>query len=543
MIPWILLILLLLVYSATLPVLMKRAGMSSPLAYIPIVNIIPFLKMMKRPWWWFFLFLVPGVNLIMLTIINVEMGISFNKRSMSDQWFFGLLPWWALPKLAFAEPQQKFVGPRDWTGKKKSTMREWGEAIIFAVVAASVIRTFAFEAFTIPTGSMENSMLVGDYLFVSKMTYGAKIPQTPFSVPFVHNHLPGSMTNSYTEWFSLPYYRLPGWGKVERFDPVVFNFPVNDTILVHPTLCGYDYHSYLRQDAIHFAGTVEKYLSNTAKYEGIARKNFITKKVCITCGNAPIEGIRYRPMDKKENFVKRCIGLPGDDFEIRDRQIFVDGKPLENPVDAMWKYQVVTSDVSQLRKVMEKNNINIHPGKGYFESFRNVDSLYQVSLTDKALKELEKISSIKKIVAVSDPPGSSGPFQIWPNSVEAPFNMWTHDNMGPFHIPAEGETIQLTPENIILYKRLIDVYENNEYQEKAGKIFINGQETTSYTFKHNYYWMMGDNRHSSLDCRFWGMVPEDHVVGKPVFTWFSKNQQDNHGNGKVRWSRMMHSVK
>jgi len=200
MIPWIFLLALIVIYSITLPVLLKRAGVSNAvLGYIPLVNFFPFLKMIKRPWWWFFILLCPGINLLMLVIMNVELGIAFGKRSTKDQWFFGALPWVAIPQLAFKQKEVAYVGPRDWTGKKKSTMREWGEAIVFAVVAASIIRTFFFEAFTIPTPSMEKSMLVGDYLFVSKMSYGAKIPQTPVSVPFVHNALPGGMTHCQVE--------------------------------------------------------------------------------------------------------------------------------------------------------------------------------------------------------------------------------------------------------------------------------------------------------------------------------------------------------
>jgi signal peptidase I len=191
MIPWILLILLIVVYSITLPKLLTRAGLSPTLGYIPIVNFLPFLKMIKRPWWWFLLLLCPGVNLLMLVVINVELGIVFGKRSTKDQWMFGALPWYAISNLAFTDKGALYIGARDWTGKKKSFMREWGEAIVFAVVAASVIRTFFIEAFTIPTPSMEKSMLVGDYLFVSKTSYGAKIPQTPVSVPFVHNALAG----------------------------------------------------------------------------------------------------------------------------------------------------------------------------------------------------------------------------------------------------------------------------------------------------------------------------------------------------------------
>ena len=202
MIGWILLIALVLVYSVSLPPLLKRAGLNSALGYIPLFNFLPMLKMIKRPWYWFFVILCPGINLFLLIILNVELGIAFGKRSTKEQWMFGALPWLALPQLAFKETALPFLGPRDWTGKKKTMAREWTEALLFAVIAASAIRTFFFEAFTIPTPSMEKSMLVGDYLFVSKMSYGPKVPQTPLAIPFLHNALPGGMTNSYIEAMS-----------------------------------------------------------------------------------------------------------------------------------------------------------------------------------------------------------------------------------------------------------------------------------------------------------------------------------------------------
>jgi signal peptidase I len=294
MIPWILLILLIVVYSITLPKLLTRAGLSPTLGYIPIVNFLPFLKMIKRPWWWFLLLLCPGVNLLMLVVINVELGIVFGKRSTKDQWMFGALPWYAISNLAFTDKGALYIGARDWTGKKKSFMREWGEAIVFAVVAASVIRTFFIEAFTIPTPSMEKSMLVGDYLFVSKTSYGAKIPQTPVSVPFVHNALPGGMKNSYVDWFTLPYFRLPGLGDVERMDPVVFNFPNGDTIMVDPFYAGHDYFSYVRKEGMFLAGGYDKYKLSPEKYNQMARDEFENKHTCrILCQRKRCEKLSH----------------------------------------------------------------------------------------------------------------------------------------------------------------------------------------------------------------------------------------------------------
>lgn len=542
MIPWIFLLALILIYSITLPILLKRAGVSNTvLGYIPIANFFPFLKMIKRPWWWFFILLCPGINLLMLVIMNVEMGIAFGKRSTKDQWFFGALPWVVIPQLAFKQKEVAYVGPRDWTGKKKSTMREWGEAIVFAVVAASIIRTFFFEAFTIPTPSMEKSMLVGDYLFVSKMSYGAKIPQTPVSVPFVHNALPGGMTNSYVDWFSLPYFRLPGFGNVERYDPVVFNFPNGDTILVDPFYAGHDYHSFLRNEAIMFANGYNSYLKNPEKYNQMARDNFARKKKCNFCGAeqgraVSIGGVKGRPMDKKENYVKRCIGLPGEDLQIINHQVLINGQPIADPEGMMLSYNFEMKNRQALKKVFQDYKVNIN------DRDLNGESGATSSFTKS---DVEKLKANPELVSieVNNDTLRENMLAIFPNSHLAPFNKWSRDNFGPIHIPAKGETIQLTPENIATYKRAITSYEGNTWEQREGKIFINGNEATSYTFKQDYYWMMGDNRHQSADSRYWGFVPEDHIVGKPVFTWFSKEDKSYQETGEIRWGRMFRTVK
>ena len=569
-IPEILLGLLIITYCITLPSLLKRAGRDqSMLGYIPIVNFFPFLKMIKRPWWWIFLILIPGVNLIMLAIINVELGISFGKRSTKDQWLFGALPWFAIAKLTFQEKEAGFMGARDWTNVKKSFAREWGEAIIFAVVAASVIRSFFLEAFTIPTPSMERSMLVGDYLFVSKMSYGAKLPQTPVSVPFVHNTLPGSMTNSYVDWFSLPYFRLPGFGSVERFDPVVFNFPHGDTILVHSYYAGHDYYGILRNEAQGIAArelkakmtssidsidyyALDYYYENESRFLNEARINFTEKKVCQSCaengklikGGVKIDGLRARPVDKKENYIKRCIGLPGDNLEIKDRQVYINGTAVENPLGLQYNYDLKfepTYTPEQVRqsilKIIEQFELNLTETAADFTL-----KTATMPMTSEIAAEVAKLSYVDSIAVSNAPLSENNGGTYFPSSNLAPYKTWSVDNFGPVHIPAKNETITLTIENLPLYKRVIDVYEDNTLEVKGGKIFINGVETTSYTFKYNYYWMMGDNRHNSADSRVWGFVPENHVVGKAVFTWFSKEDPNYRGSSAIRWNRMFKFV-
>ena len=504
----------------------------------------------------------------MLAIINVELGISFGKRSTKDQWLFGALPWLAIAKLAFKDKEAGFIGARDWTNVKKSFAREWGEAIIFAVVAASVIRSFFLEAFTIPTPSMERSMLVGDYLFVSKMSYGAKLPQTPVSVPFVHNTLPGSMTNSYVDWFSLPYFRLPGFGSVERFDPVVFNFPHGDTILVHPYYAGHDYYGILRNEAQALAAlelkskmtssldsidyyALDYYYANESRFLNEARANFIEKETCLSCsdngklvrGGVKIDGLRARPVDKKENYIKRCIGLPGDNLEIKDRQVFINGQAIENPQGLQYNYFIkieptyTTEQVQQsVIKICTQFELNL-PGKNEFFGHNVI-----LPMTSEIAAEVAKLSYVDSIEQSLSPLTENNSGSYFPSSNLAPYKTWSVDNFGPVHIPAKNETITLTLENLPLYKRVIDVYEDNTLEVKGGKIFINGVETTSYTFKYNYYWMMGDNRHNSADSRVWGFVPENHVVGKAVFTWFSKEDPNYRGSSAIRWNRMFKFV-
>ena len=548
LIPWILLLLLIAIQCATTPALMKRSGLTFKLpGFIPVLHFLPMLKIIGRPWYWFLLLLVPGVNLIMLVIVNVEMGIVFNQRSSASQWKFGALPWYALYELAFKKNEEKYVGPRNWKDKKKSWGREWGEAILVAVVAASIIRSFTFEAFTIPTPSMEASMKVGDYLFVDKFTYGTRLPMTPVSIPFFHNAIPGGLTNSYVEWFSLPYMRTPGFGKVERFDPVVFNFPNGDTVLVDPYYVGHNYYELLRNEAITMAGNnVELYLSDKAKYDAMARNNFNEKKTCKSCrentpggrGNLKIGGTRYRPLDKKEMYIKRCIGLPWETLELRDGQVYINGSAIENKVGMMWNYIVSVSSpsaISKLQRDFGKLNSELQ-----IANQEGTELLVPLT-TDEANRMRGMTSDFPSVVQFQDTT-SDNSLSIYPNAADYPFNSWTSDRFGPLTIPAEGMTIEMSHDAFVRYGRVIGAYEGNSIQEKDGKIFINGQEAATYTFKQNYYFMMGDNRHHSADSRFWGFVPEDHIVGKAVFTWFSKENMDYHGSNKIRWDRIFHLV-
>jgi len=352
-------------------------------------------------------------------------------------------------------------------GQRKSAFREWVDAIIFAVIAATIIRTFFIEAYTIPTPSMEKSLLVGDFLFVSKVSYGARIPITPLSFPFAHHTMPLIGGKSYLEWIKIGYHRLPGFGKIKNGDVVVFNWP--------------------------------------AENEG-------------------------RPVDKKENYIKRCIAIPGDTIDIRSANVYINGQPFPLPPGAQTSYHIVTdgSDFSEAAK----KRLELRDG----QAISPTD--YEFNLTTKAVDEIKDFGNVKKLEPLVVPKGVYQDF-IFPFDERY---KWNFDNFGPVWVPKKGATIKLDSLNIALYRRAIGEYEGNKLEERDGKIFINGKETNEYTFKMDYYFMMGDNRHNSSDGRFWGFVPEDHIVGKGVFIWMS---WDTNGSflSKIRWSRLFHTIK
>lgn len=535
LIPWILLGILLLEHIVFLPALFERAGLNKTHGFIPGLNYWTWLKTIGRPWYWLILLVIPGVNLIMLVIMHVELGINFGERSTVDQWKQGALPWVFLPVLS--RSGFKYVGKRDWNNIKKSTGREWGESILWALVVATVVRTFIFEAFMIPTGSMEGSMLVGDYLYVSKTSYGPKVPQTPFSVPLIHNALPGSMVPSYTEWFALPYTRLPGIREVERYDAVVFNFPHGDTIVVDPQWAGHDYYAILRMEAIKRAGgNVETYVNDPAPYEAQARAA-LEKRF----------GIRARPLDKTENYVKRCVALPGETISAEYGQLFINGEALDPPAGVQCEYTITFSSLTEKQRAITGLDLtDIDTGldnlskKEKRQRARKLQVIWALTADERT--KLENSGMATNIERV-DLSYRRGRLEIFPNTYLPEFNAWDPDNFGPITLPSRGMTIELTPRNIALYRRAISTYEEHDLEIVGDDVRIDGQPATTYTFGLDYYWMMGDNRHRSADSRMWGFVPETHIVGRASFVWFSKQNAAQHGESKIRWDRMFNSVK
>ncbi|MFW5751733.1 MAG: S26 family signal peptidase [bacterium] len=413
----------------------------------------------------------------------------------------------------------------NWTFWKKregknSTFIEWLDALIFAVIAVTFINIFFFQNYKIPTGSMEKSLLVGDHLYVSKMAYGPKVPNTPLSFPFTQNVMPVINTKSYLEWIKLPYKRLAGFREIKRDDIVVFNFPAGDTVVVEYFQQGY--HANIRSFAQSFKMNDiqnNKPVKTKTQYEKLAEQ-YIWDNLTVV----------VRPVDRRDNYIKRCVAIPGDTLLIEKGQISVNGEPQQEIENVQYKYSIRTK--SQInpkafeRMGIAKDDRAMIPNYGY-----------RIPLTDK---NAEKIRQLNNVLSIEKDLAQPGEYDenIFPHDPDYPWNM---DNFGPLWIPAKGATVQLNPDNIALYHRIINHYEGNALQVKDGKIYINGEPATEYTFEMDYYFMIGDNRHDSADSRFWGFVPEDHVVGRPVFIWLSLDK-DKKFLGKIRWNRLFKSA-
>jgi len=385
---------------------------------------------------------------------------------------------------------------------KQTKVIEWVDAIIFAVIAATFIRLFFIEAYTIPTSSMEKSMMVGDYLFVSKTAYGPKMPNTPISFPFVHHTMPLSSTmKSFSTIIHYPYRRIAGFGKVKNDDVVVFNFPEGDTVAINmPDRSYYD--------------LVRMY----------SRERVINDK-------ASFGDIIYRPVDKRENYIKRCIAIAGDSLKIIKGQVFVNGKPQKEIPGIQYKYLINTNGTPINASALEKLDITQ-------SDIEESDSRYLISLTTEQLKKMDGLKFILSKERRTYPTDFVDP-ALFP--VDPKF-AWNLDNFGPIWVPKKGVTINLSLNNLPLYKRIIAVYEENDLKIKDGAIYINGAPASTYTFKMDYYWMMGDNRYNSADSRYWGFVPEDHVVGKASFVWLSLDKNKSFLS-KIRWDRFFMAVK
>jgi signal peptidase I len=503
-----LLLIILIPLSFTLPTIFawkvfEKAGQPGYITLIPYYNLFIWLKIVNKPWWWYIFLVIPFINVFVYMLLVVEMLKCFNKFGLGQQALAVIFPFGYLPYLGFTE-KEKFTDPKDRIKRKKSITREWVDAIIFAVIAASIIRIFLIEAYTIPTSSMEKSLLVGDYLFVSKIAYGPKVPNTPIAFPFVHHTMPLSKTaKSYLEWIKLPYYRFAGFNNVDHNDAVVFNYPDGDTVSL-------------------------KFQSNISYYS-LARE-YGRERVMKDQRN--FGEITARPVDKRENYIKRCIGLPGDTLQIIDQVVYLNGKANENPGKKQFHYYITTDGNPINSRILDKLNISK-------DEIRRNDNGYIIPLSEEVAVKLNEFPNIKNMEK------RVFPADYWDKNVfphDSAYK-WNLDFFGPLYLPKQGDVLELNAKNIKLYDRIIHAYECHDLKVEDGKIFIDGKETTKYTVEMDYYWMMGDNRHNSADSRVWGFVPEDHIVGKAVFIWLSLDKDKPLFGGKIRWAKIFRFVK
>lgn len=514
--------------------LFEKAGYAGWKAIVPFYNLYICTKIAGKGTLWFVMLLIPVLNVVIWLLIVIDIARAFGKDGFWAGLWAMVIPFFYLPKIGF-DDKVKYVGdPHEvYKNRKKSSGREWADAIAFAVVAATCIRTFFFEAFTIPTTSMEGTLKAGDFLFVSKFHYGARFPLTPIAFPFAHHTMPLIGGNAYSRLIELPYMRFPGLEDISRNDIVVFNFPEGDTVFLPQAEASY--YNLLR-------GKAEKYRQiDIAHHEEVRTMNYYTKKA----RNAYISSgeLAIRPVDKEDNYIKRCVGLPGDSIAVRAGVLYVNGQQAFSPPHketsyiATFKKGVDTNRVQDLlfhTVDLPKMDAYVMREPGMqVEAIINMEAddyqkVKNSGLTESIYPEFDTAFDLQASV------------EIFPHDDAIMHN--TVDNFGPIWIPKKGVTISITPQNFPIYKRIIEVYEHNTVTRDAkGNLLCNGQPLTQYTFRQNYYWMMGDNRHNSADSRYWGYVPEDHIVGKPVLIWFSWNPDLPifQRIGHIRWNRMM----
>jgi signal peptidase I len=443
-----------------------------------VYNAIVLMKIIGRPTWWTVLLFIPIINLILFPVIWVETLRSFGKKTTLDT-FLGIATFGFY--IYYVNYTQKLNYITDRSIHPENKTADTISSLLFAIVVATLVHTYLIQPYTIPTSSLEKSLLVGDFLFVSKINYGARVPMTTVSLPMVHDTIPLTKKKSYLNWPQLPYLRLPSLEAIKRSDIVVFNWPA---------------------DTVHFFGDRETI------------------------------GLR-KPIDKKSNYVKRCVGVPGDHLSIKDGIIYIDNKVLQLPERAkpQFSYTVTTDSKTPIDFEAVLKELDVTDGAGYKTDLR--DTLYIRALTAagaERLKNLPGITSVNREI-------SKGPEEgIFPNN-----NKWNRDNFGPIYVPQKGKSVALTLESLPFYKTIITDYEKKDLKVNGNEIRIDGKVVTKYTFDQNYYWMMGDNRHNSEDSRYWGFVPENHIVGKPIFIWMSWDTNGK-GLGKIRWERLFTTV-
>jgi signal peptidase I len=439
--------------------------------------------------------------------------------------------WWGLLVIPFIydvyiTKKIKWQWWKDAEGPVRWVM-SWVDALVFALVAVYFINLFFFQNYVIPSSSLEKSLLTGDYLFVSKVSYGPRIPETPLTMPLTQHTLPLFECKSYIEWPHWDYRRVKGLGKIELNDIVVFNYPAGDTICSDPRYQAYDFYQMCYQMGYQIYPERPNPDSLTQEQLPLYFSTIYQAGRQAILQNPQEYGmIDTRPTDRRENYVKRCVGLPGQTLQIKDRIIYIDGKANKEPDNVQYTYHV---------KLKQRLDDDTMKELGItMEDLTSMNTQGYMPLTNYAAQELLKRDIAEKVELNTD----ANDLETYPLNGNL---HWTRDNYGPIWIPAKGQSIELTLKNLPIYERPIRTYEGNKLEVKDGKIYINDKETTKYTFQMDYYWMQGDNRHNSLDSRYWGFVPEDHIVGKPIFIWWSSDP-DRGGFGGIRWNRLFRFV-
>ena len=517
----------------------KKAGVNPLLSLIPMGDYWFWLrKVLSRPWWWMLLIVFPFIGVFMFFMMVWKTIRLFGKTSYLPLIFGTAFFFIYLPYLGFSRKEQ-FTHLADLPVFEKSKAREWGDALIFAVAAAYIIRMFLVEFYAIPTSSMESTLMVGDYLAVGKMDYGARVPMTPIAVPFVHHTLPLTKSaKSYTEWIKLPYMKFPAIRPLRHYDVVVFNYPDGDTVAIERQ--SESYYSIVREfeamldpntprkvmENLYYRYSPEKVAYYKSKYAGDyypgKGREAVKKEYTVVA----------RPVDKRENYVKRCVAMPGDKLQVIDKDLFINDEPAFTPEKMQYSYFVVDPTGMGL-SAKKRKSLNINE-----EDIQKIDQTTTVYwLNEDQKTQIEKMGMI--VEPIIDKEGSYD-MNIFPHDARY---AWNKDNFGPIVIPQKGMTVDINDSTIVLYDKIIKNYELNDLQVRDGKVFINGKEAHNYTFKMDYYFMMGDNRHNSADSRFWGFVPENHIVGRTLFVWLSLDKFKSLGEGKIRWNKMYKKIK
>jgi signal peptidase I len=602
-------------------------------AFVPLYNYCVASKIGGQPFWYGLLMIFPGVHIVMYFAFNVALQRRFGFYGIKETAIAIFLPWLQFAKIA-SDESITALDPSNWEDKKhvelrtpgdhlalflslpilghvlayslgsvfkpakgKTAIKDWGETVLFALIAASIIRTYVFEPFKIPTGSMEKTLLVGDFLFVNKLAYGPKVPNTPLSFPLFHNNIPFFDIPSYSTLETVPYFRLPGWTDVNRYDVVVFNYPSGDTAIYDPRmpmgLMGHDYHgivisearrlymtqngkqvpdiqnivedvrqkycmnmtpqeqdSFLmsreseiialfeKQESEYYADFFANFESwkNKARNEIAVNKNTFSRNEGIFIQH---KGIIPRPVDKRENYIKRCVGIPGDTLEIVNAQLYVNGK--KAPIFERQNLAYIPVNLPEISADFMEEKFGLVLGPDYEKG-----GVYNLTASEKSALSKSYPEAIFKLLFVdianerkSVTMTKLDNLEFYPKSIHVNNN---NVNFQKFWVPKKGVTIPLTKENIIWYGRVITAYERHTLEEKNGKVFIDGKEVESYTFQMNYYWMMGDNRFQSADSRTWGFVPEDHIVGRAAVVWLSTDQRGSFPMN-IRWNRVFTKIK